>query len=113
MSETLKIVIVTCPDEGSSQKLARAIVAARLAACVNIIPGIRSIYSWKDKIEDEQEHILVIKTGEERLRELEETLIEMHPYDTPEFVVLDTEHVNEKYLSWVLGQTVQKDQAGG
>jgi len=103
--KTLKIALVTCPDKESSEQIARSLVTDRLAACVNIINGVRSIYTWKEKIEDEQEYLLIIKTSARQVAALEAAVVKLHPYDTPEFVVLDTAHVNEKYMKWILDQT--------
>ena len=81
--------------------MAAELVSSGLAACVNIIPSITSIYTWQGKVETEQEVLLVIKTLASHLAELEVNVLALHPYDTPEFIVIDPANVNEKYLAWL------------
>lgn len=104
MNETLTI-LCTCPDEETAARLARGMVENRHAACVNILPSIRSIYRWQDGIQDEQETLMVIKTTSTHFFVIEHWLEEHHPYDVPELVALKAEHVADAYLQW-LRQTV-------
>lgn len=99
-----RIVLVTAPDEAVARKLARALVDGRLAACVNLVPRVTSIYRWRDAVEEASEVLLVIKTTTERLPEIERTLAEQHPYDVPECIALVPEHVEATYLSWLVEQ---------
>ncbi len=103
--EKLLIVLVTCPTGDAADKLATHVVERRLAACVNIIPGIRSIFRWQGQVSDEKEDLLVIKTTPARLEELRDTVIELHSYSTPEFVVIGADSVAEGYLNWAIGET--------
>jgi len=97
----LHIILVTAPDAEVGRNLAKAILKARLAACVNIVPGIESHYWWEGKIDQSAEVLLLIKTTKGRLKALQKLVIEKHPYDTPEFVAIPATMVAEKYLLWV------------
>jgi periplasmic divalent cation tolerance protein len=95
------VVLVTAPDLKTARKLARAVLAARVAACVNLLPRIESHYRWQGKLESSAETLLLMKTAANRLPALEELIVAQHPYDTPEFVVLPTTRGNRRYLNWV------------
>jgi len=100
MSDAL-VILCTCPDHAIAGRLARSLVQQRLAACVNIVPAIRSIYSWQGELCDDKEVLLVIKTLQSRFAELEAWLCEHHPYDVPEVVAISAEHVSADYLAWI------------
>ncbi len=91
----------TCPDEGSAVRIARALVEERLAACVNVLPGLRSIYRWQGAVEEAQEHLLLIKTSAPRLPALERAVRERHPYELPELVAVPITGGLAAYLDWV------------
>ncbi|KAF7632780.1 hypothetical protein Mgra_00007841, partial [Meloidogyne graminicola] len=91
------------------KNIAKEIVQKRLAACVNIIPQLTSIYEWKGKIEEENESMLIIKTVKDRLIELEDIVNKLHPYDIPEFIVLPIEKGSEAYLKWIHEQTNKEE----
>ncbi len=95
------VVLVTAPDVKAARKLARAVLEARLAACVNLIPGIESHYWWGGKLERGAEVLLVLKTTTARVAALERVIIATHPYDTPEFLVLPIRRGSKRYLDWV------------
>lgn len=97
----IRIALVTCPDEPTAQAISSKLVEQRLAACVNIVPQITSIYRWEGKLETSRESLLVIKTTADRVATLEAAVLELHPYDTPEFVLLSADQVNTKYAAWV------------
>ena len=101
MSPEALVVLCTCPDPLVAESLARGLVARRLAACVNILPGIRSIYVWQDSLQDDAEVLLVIKTMAERFDDLEAWLHQHHPYDVPEIVALPATRVAAGYLAWL------------
>ena len=96
------IVLTTVGATFDPQPLALQLVEKRLAACVNIIPQIHSVYRWQGKIEDDSEQLLLIKTVEERLGELTTALFALHPYEVPEFIVLRPEELSDTYRSWLL-----------
>ena len=95
------VVLTTVGADFDAAALARALVEQRLAACVNIVAEVRSIYRWNNGVEDEREQLLVIKTTEERVEALREVVLERHPYEVPEFVVLDAE-AQGAYGDWLL-----------
>ena len=95
------------PIDRDAEALARTLVDEKLAACVSILPPMRSIYAWKGVTEAADERQLLIKTTGERLRELEVRLRELHPYEVPEFVVVSIMDGGHDYLSW-LAETTTK-----
>ena len=99
----VKVVFVTCPPAEASS-LAQGLVASRLAACVNHISGLSSVYRWEGAVHEDAESLLMIKTSEACVDALRDTVTKMHSYDTPEFLVLDTDtaHSSADYLSWVI-----------
>ena len=98
------VVFTTVGASFDAAALAKTLVEQRLAACVNIVAEVRSIYRWNEGIDDEREQLLVIKTTEERVEALREALFARHPYDVPEFVVLPAE-ANGAYARWLLAST--------
>jgi periplasmic divalent cation tolerance protein len=98
------VVLTTVAASYDAAALARALVEQRLAACVNIVAEVRSIYRWNDGIDDEREQLLLIKTTEERVDALREALLARHPYDVPEFVVLSAE-AQGAYGAWLQEST--------
>jgi len=99
------MVFCTCPDEQVAEKLAARLLKQRLAACVNIIPDIRSIYRWNGEINRDSEALMVIKTAVEEYEALESCLREHHPYDVPEVVCLPVQAGLPEYLAWVAKET--------
>lgn len=102
MSKLLQIGLTACPTTANAKKIAHALVSEKLAACVNIIPAVTSVYEWESKICEENEITLIIKFKAEKLEALRAKLFTLHPYDTPEFIVVDPSHISEKYLAWAL-----------
>jgi periplasmic divalent cation tolerance protein len=101
-----RLVLVTCATLEEARKIARGVVEKRLAACVNIVThAVESFYMWKGKLENSSEYLLIIKTSEERLPELQKEVLSLHSYDTPEFVVLPIVAGSDEYLAW-LGESV-------
>jgi periplasmic divalent cation tolerance protein len=96
-----RLAITTCPNMEVAETIASALVQERLAACVNILPGARSIFEWQGKLEKEQELVLLIKTRRDRLPPLETRLLELHPYELPELIVVPVEGGSAPYLSWL------------
>jgi periplasmic divalent cation tolerance protein len=97
---SLVIALTTIDSLEKAENLAHTLVEERLAACVNIIPSLRSVYRWQGKVQEESECLLVLKTTSDKTTSLQDRLVALHPYDTPEFVVLEATHVSEKYLQW-------------
>ena len=94
-------IAITMSTLEEALALARMLVEQRLAACVNILPGARSIYRWKEKIEEAEEAMLVIKTTAANILLVEEALKSLHSYELPEFVVFDVDGVSDAYLQWI------------
>ena len=98
------LVLVTCGSAVEAKRIARAVVDARMAACVNILPGtITSIYRWKGKVQTAREKLLLIKTSRQRLAELQATVERLHSYDVPEFIALPIAAGSRRYLAWLEG----------
>jgi periplasmic divalent cation tolerance protein len=96
------LVLVTCANAAEARRIARAIVGARLAACVNILPGaITSIYRWKGKVESARERLLLIKTSRKRLIKLQAAIERLHSYEVPEFIALPIATGSSAYISWL------------
>ncbi len=96
------VVLVTCSTAAEAWRIARAVVDARLAACVNILPGaLESIYRWKGKVESARERLLLIKTSRKRLAKLQATVERLHSYDVPEFIALPIAAGSHAYLAWL------------
>lgn len=112
MSESdFSVVLVTCPVE-ASERIARAVVDARCAACVNVLPAVRSMYRWKGKVEEAEESLLLIKTRSALLGELERAVKLVHPYEVPEIVALPVARGHRPYLEWIAESTaLRRSQA--
>ncbi|KAG0501887.1 hypothetical protein HPP92_001959 [Vanilla planifolia] len=99
------VVYVTVPNRDAGVKLANSIVKEKLAACVNIVPGIESVYWWDGKIQNDSEELLIIKTRESLLSSLTEHVKANHEYEVPEVIALPINGGNEKYLEWIKNST--------
>ena len=95
------LVYCTCPDDRVGQDLAQVLVDERLAACVSLLPGIRSIYRWQEKVEQEMECLLIIKSLESRFPALSARILERHPYELPEILAVPVSHGHPPYLNWL------------
>jgi len=95
------VVFVTGPDEAALEALAARVVEEGLAACVNLIPRVRSVYRWDGEVHHEDEALAVLKTTRPAIAALRDRVHELHPYDLPEFLVLPVETGSEAYLGWV------------
>ncbi|HUL60947.1 MAG TPA: divalent-cation tolerance protein CutA [Anaeromyxobacteraceae bacterium] len=99
------VVLVTAPTPERAAELARAVVEERLAACGNVVPGLRSIYRWEGKVQDDAEALLVLKTTRARFEALRERILALHPYQVPEVIALPVEAGSAPYLAWLAGET--------
>jgi periplasmic divalent cation tolerance protein len=99
------LVLTTAPGPEEAARLARTLVEERLAACGNVVPGLRSIYRWEGKVQDEGEALLLLKTTRARFPALRDRLLALHPYAVPEVLALPVEAGAEKYLGWVGAET--------
>jgi periplasmic divalent cation tolerance protein len=100
----MRVVLCNCPP-AHAERIARALVEQRLAACVNVVPGVVSFYWWEGAMQRDSESTLLIKTREDLLPALREAITGMHPYTLPEIVCLPVDHVNEGYEAWVKRET--------
>jgi periplasmic divalent cation tolerance protein len=104
----VRVVLVTAPDEKTAADLARCLVGERLAACVNVVPGVRSIYRWQGAVEEAAEILLVIKTRADRCPALRSRVRELHPYDVPEVLELPASGGSPAYLDWVRAESAEE-----
>jgi periplasmic divalent cation tolerance protein len=95
------VVLCTCPDEAVADRIVSALLERRLAACINRVRGVESIYRWEGKIERDTEQLLIIKTGHAAYSALEACIQEVHPYDVPEVIALSVERGSHRYLDWI------------
>ncbi len=94
-------VLSTVGRAEDAERIAAALVERRLAACVNVLPGLRSVYRWKGAVEREDEVLLLIKTRGERLEDLRQALVALHPYELPEIVAFAITAGHAPYLDWI------------
>ena len=99
------VVFVTAPNAEVAAGMAKTLVAEKLVACVNILPGLRSIYSWQGKVCDEQEVLCVLKTRRELFTALRERVTALHPYQVPEIIALPLVEGSAPYLAWLRDET--------
>jgi len=104
-SEAVLMVTVSCPPE-RAEPLAAQLVDARLAACVNIVPTVRSIYRWNNEVRSDDESLMLIKTAESRFEALKAFVLDHHPYELPEIVAVKLTPAHTPYLAWVLENTL-------
>ena len=101
----LSLILCTVPDPEVGASIAHRLVDERLAACVNIVPGLRSIYSWRGKVEDGAEALLLIKARTDRFEDVRRRIVELHPYEVAEIVAMPFEDCHEPYLAWAMEVT--------
>lgn len=99
----MRIILSTCGDRAEADRISRSLVESELAACVNLVPGVQSVYRWQGKVESASEILLLIKTSSERVKEVEKAILELHSYAVPEFLVLEVQGGSEAYVGWLLG----------
>ena len=101
----VRVALSTAPDRDVGLRIARSLVAEGLAACVNVAPGVLSVYRWQGELCSDEEVLLIAKTQRDRVAALIARLEELHPYDVPELVVLAVDGGAEAYLRWVLAES--------
>lgn len=101
MKNDYQIVLSTCPDAATARTIATALVERGLAACVNIVPGVESVYRWQGKVEQGSELLLLIKSRADAYATLEQAILELHPYELPEIVALPLAAGLPAYLGWI------------
>ncbi len=105
MNQSLLIVLCTCPDPATAERIAETVVNERLAACVNIVPDLTSVYRWEGQVQRNTELLLLIKTRQAVYSLLESRIRELHPYQIPEIVALPNQTGSSAYLSWIADHT--------
>lgn len=108
-----RLVLVTAGTQRQARTIARRLVDERLAACVNVLGPIRSIYRWRDAVADESEFLLLIKTRASLLGRVESRVIELHSYEVPEVLILAPSGGSAAYLGWLLESTASKPMRAG
>ena len=105
---SMEVILVFCtfPDAEQARQIGTSLVNAKLAACVSLVPGIESIYHWQGKVETSQEVLALFKTTTSCYPELEQCLIELHPYDVPEILAVSPNAVSPAYAQWVGDSTL-------
>ena len=104
------VCLCTCPDPNTAARIADTLVAERLAACVNLLPGLRSVYRWQEKVEHADEMLLLIKTTADRLQALQQRILALHPYELPEVIAVEAAGGLPAYLDWVAQQTREENR---
>ena len=99
------VVLLTVPDDEVAGRIAHALVAEKLAACVSVLPGVRSVYAWKGEICDEGELLCLLKTRRELFSAVRERVLALHPYQVPEIVALPLVQGSDSYLAWLRDNT--------
>jgi len=99
------VLLSTCQEAATAHRIGRILAEASLVACVNIVPGLRSIYRWNDTVQDDPEVLMILKTTGSCLAAAREMLVSLHPYDTPEVVALPIADGHDAYLRWVSSST--------
>ncbi|MCP3103859.1 divalent-cation tolerance protein CutA [Myxococcus sp. K15C18031901] len=107
------LVLVTAPSADKAAELARTVVEEKLAACGNILPGIRSIYRWEGKVQDDAEAFILFKTRTALFEALRARLVALHPYQVPEVLRVDLAAGHAPYLAWILDSTRASTPIGG
>ncbi len=96
-----QIILTTCPDRETAENIALKLLESKLAACINILPAMTSIYLWQGDIETAREHLLLIKSRKDKYADLENLLRKLHPYELPEIVAVSIDHGLPDYLKWI------------
>ncbi len=96
-----QLVICSCPSEENAVSIAENVVAQRLAACVNVMPSVYSVYQWQDNVESAKENLILIKTSKDKYPALEKVIKSLHPYEVPEIIALNISSGLPEYLQWL------------
>lgn len=107
--KTILIILSAVPDAETAARIGRTLVEESLAACVNVVPGVRSIYAWQGAVHDESEVLMIMKTTAGRFPELKDRLVGLHPYTLPEVIALSSAAGHDAYFRWVAEATRTPD----
>lgn len=100
------VVLCTIGNREQAMKIANILVECKLVACVNIVPQVISVYKWEDKIQNDEESLMIMKTKRELFENLKDKITQIHPYETPEIIALEITEANQKYLKWINQETI-------
>jgi len=95
------VIHCTCPDNKVANEISKALVQNKLAACVNILPNICSIYEWQGELKHDQEHLLLIKSRSDKFEDIKHLIIKLHPYELPEIIAVSIDNAVPNYLNWI------------
>ena len=109
--EQVLLVLTNLPDAGSANALAHALVESRLAACVNLLPTVQSVYRWQGAVEQATETTLLIKTTQRHYPQLQQAIVSAHPYEVPEVIAVPVADGHAPYLHWVITETARDGHA--
>lgn len=104
MSQDVLVVLVTCPP-GKADEIAEGLVEDRVAACVNVVPSLRSVYRWNNGVQKDEEALLLVKTTRDRFEALKQAVLKRHPYELPEVIAVPVERGYAPYIDWVMEST--------
>ena len=102
------LILITVPDEKTADSIATMLVDEKLAACVNVVPGLTSYYHWQDRLNKDSEFLLLVKTSPNLFEIIRETVLKLHPYDLPEIIALDISTGFQDYIDWIISQTKEE-----
>lgn len=102
------VILVTSSSIEEAKQIAHKLVENKLAACVNIIPKIISVYSWQEKINEDEEYLLVVKSRKNLFKKIKKAILEIHSYDVPEIIMLSIKKGHKDYLKWIKKETMEK-----
>jgi periplasmic divalent cation tolerance protein len=101
MAQDVLVVLVTCPPD-KAQAIANALVEERVAACVNVVPSLSSVYRWKGAVHKDAEALLIVKSTKDRFEALKQAVLRHHPYELPEVIAVPVDRGHVPYLEWVI-----------
>jgi periplasmic divalent cation tolerance protein len=101
MAKDVLVVLVTCPPD-KAQAIAGALVEERVAACVNVVPSLSSVYRWKGAVHNDAEALLLVKTSKDRFEALKQAVLRHHPHELPEVIAIQVDRGHAPYLEWVI-----------
>lgn len=110
---TARVVLITTPAGDVAERIVRALVEERLAACGNVVPGVTSIYRWQDEVQRDEEALVVLKTEAARVDALRQRVVALHPYEVPEVVVVPIVDGHGPYLDWIARSTAVERSVHG
>lgn len=104
----VRAILLTAPDADTAERVGRMLVEERLAACANVVPGIASVFRWEGAVQREEEVLVIVKTTQERVERVRTRVVELHPYELPEVLVLPVLGGHDPYLDWVRGEVEEQ-----